>query len=322
VSPGAEGLPATPAESARAKRARSLLLRAEAAAVLVAALLSIIFYLRLPSALPSQEDYQAVAARVDSLAGEGDAVLLDPWWAERARLFVKRLPVLDLGRKPSREDLAGYRRLFVLSLPELPRSDRAATFRRLESLGFSRSAEPEQHGSLSITIFENRSRELPSFDFTAQVADARVYIRRPDGSEEICPRRGARHPCPRASWIDVGAETKEIAFKPYRCVWAHPAGREPLVVEYSDVLLGKELRVLGGIVGQIAFRTEHYGTTLLDVKIDGAPVGSLTFPPGEPGERRRAIDTSQLAGTRHTVQLEISASNPDMRHFCFDAGVY
>ena len=302
--------------------ARPLALRLEAALFVAAALLSLLFWLRLPHTLPSDDDWRAAAADVAARAAPGDAVLLDPHWAERARLFVTGLPVLNLARHPVREDLRGYGRLFVLSLPDLPRSEPERTFGFLESVRFKRAEEPRRHGRIAVTLFDNTRVERPSFDFTGQVAQANVYIRRPDGSAEVCPRNGERHPCPRAGWINVGAEIKEIAFKPQRCLWAHPAGSEPLVVEYPDAPLGRTLEVMGGIVGQIVFRHEHYTTLTLRVKIDDKLAAEIEFPPGEPGERRRSIDTALLAGTRHRVQFEVTAPNPDMRHFCFDAGAY
>ncbi|MGI5863089.1 MAG: hypothetical protein ACOX6T_13650 [Myxococcales bacterium] len=301
---------------------RTWLLRAQAVLVVGAALLSILFYLRLPSSLPSEADYQRLAESLASQAAPGDAVLLDPHWAERARLFVKGIPILNFGRNPTREDLASLRRLFVLSAPELPRSDRAETFERLESMKFRRTGEPTEFGNLSLTLFENSAVEVPSFDFTSEVAKARVFVRRPDGSEELCPRAGDRHPCKRAGWMNVGAEIKEIAFKPYRCIWAHPAGHEPLVIEYSDVPLGKELRVLAGIVGQIAFRTERYQPVTLAVKVDGELLTSVVVPPGEPGERRSTVGTGRFAGGRHRVSFEVSTPDPAMRHFCFGAGSF
>ena len=320
--PTPETTRALPAPAPKPSRLRDLSLRLEAAAFAAVAILSILFYLHLPSTLPSEADYQAAARDLASRARPGDAVLLDPHWAERGRLYVKGVPVLNLHRHPDREDLRGYEHLFVLSLPDLPRSDRPAAFRFLESIRFERAEEPRTFGRLSVTRFDNEHLERPSFDFTGEVAAAKVYVRRADGSEEICPRVGKRHPCPRASWIDVGEEIKEIDSKPYRCLWAHPAGSDPLVVEYADAPLGRTLDVVGGIVGQIVYRHEHYGPVTLRVKIDGKLQAEMEFPPGEPGARRRSIDTSALAGTRHLVQFEVSAPNPDMRHFCFDAGAY
>jgi hypothetical protein len=94
------------------------------------------------------------------------------------------------------------------------------------------------------------------------------------------------------------------------------------VVEYPDAPLERELRVRGGLVGQIAFRTDHYAPVDLKVRIDGEEVAALAFPPGAAGERRTAVDTRALAGTRHRVQFEVSAADPANRHFCFDAGAY
>ncbi len=290
--------------------------------MIAVALLAWIFWIRLPSQLPTRDDWEAMARDIAAQAGPLDAVLLDPHWAEQARLFVRAAPVLNLGRSPAREDLAAYRRILLLSLPDLPRSDLPSAIHRLEDLRFHKAHGPVRHGALALTVLENDELELAAFDFTGEIAKARVFIRRPDGSEEVCPLIGDRHPCPRASWISVGVETKEIAFKPLRCLWAHPAGSEPLVVEYPDVQLRSEIRIRGGLVGQIAFRTEHYATVHLVVKIDGERVGELSFPPGAPGERRRTIDTRSLSGTRHQLRFEVSAADPSMRPFCFDAGAY
>jgi hypothetical protein len=317
-----EAVRATPEAAPPPANALSRARRAEAALAIAASLIALVYWLRLPSQLPSRDDWEAISRDIAARATPGDAVLLDPHWAERARLFVPATPVLNLGRSPAREDLAGYRRILLLSLPDLPRSDLAAAIQRLEAFRFRKVEGPIRRGALALTVLENAQVEAPSFDFTGQIAQAKVFIRRSDGAEEICPLVNGRHPCPRAGWINVGIETKEIALKPVRCLWAHPAGREPLVVEYPSAPLSNELRVMGGIVGQIAYRTEHYAPVRLEVKIDGQPAAELEFPPGAPGERRRTLDTRALAGTRHRVQFEVSADNPDMRHFCFDAGIY
>jgi len=312
---------ALPASPPPPTLAQAVLRRLEAVLFVTAAVLACVHYARLPSTLPSDSDYQAASAELNTRARPGDAVLLDPHWAERVRLYVTAVPVLNLARNPTREDLRGYDRLHVLSLPDLPRSDQPGTFRFLETSKYRRAEEPKRFGHLTVTTFENTRVERPSFDFTHEVPQAKVYIRRGQG-EELCPLRGNRHPCPSAGWINVGEELKEIAFKPQRCLWAHPAGSDPLVVEYPAAPLAKTLEIMGGIVGQIAFRTEKYGTVVLRVKIDGNLVAEIEFPPGQPGERRRSIDTSALAGSTHRVEFEISANNPDMRHFCFDAGAY
>lgn len=300
----------------------ALTLRLEAVAFVTAALLSVLFYARTPSSLPTERDYQDAASELASAARDGDAVLLDPHWAERARLFVKNVPVLNLHRHPARDDLRGYARVFVLSLPDLPRSDQPAAFELLESFKFKRAGEPKRFGELTVTQFDNQKLERPSYDFVSEVPRARVYVRRGDGSEERCPERGGRHPCPHAGWINVGAETKEIDSKPFRCLWAHPTHNDPLVIEYPETPLGRSLDVVGGIVGQIVYRVEKYGTVKLAVKIDDKLQGEMDFPPGKPGEKRRSFDTAALAGTPHKVQFEVSADNPDMRHFCFAAGAY
>ncbi|HEX8699767.1 MAG TPA: hypothetical protein VF815_13070, partial [Myxococcaceae bacterium] len=56
--------------------------------LVVVALLCLLFYVRLPQRLPTEADYAAVKARIQAELRPGDAVLLFPWWAERARLYV------------------------------------------------------------------------------------------------------------------------------------------------------------------------------------------------------------------------------------------
>lgn len=64
-----------------APRARSPWRRLEALLAIGAALLALLFHLRLPTTLPTDEDYRALAQRIASIARPGDVVLLDPHWA-------------------------------------------------------------------------------------------------------------------------------------------------------------------------------------------------------------------------------------------------
>lgn len=101
----------------------------ELGGLLLVALLSLLFHLRLPGRLPSEGDYRAVAERLKAEARPGDAVLLFPWWAERARLFVPpEVPVYGyLGS--DKDDLAAHSRIWVLGQPELPARTRTPSSR-------------------------------------------------------------------------------------------------------------------------------------------------------------------------------------------------
>lgn len=62
----------------------------ELGGLLLVALLCLLFHLRLPGRLPSEADYRAAAERLQAEGQPGDAVLLFPWWAERARVYLEQ----------------------------------------------------------------------------------------------------------------------------------------------------------------------------------------------------------------------------------------
>src|SRR5512138_3093726 len=75
---------------------------------------------RLPARLPSSLDWAAARTLVERDARPGDAVVLSPAWAERARqVLPASVPVLAR-RRYAGEDLIGVRRVWLLSMPRAP----------------------------------------------------------------------------------------------------------------------------------------------------------------------------------------------------------
>ncbi|MDR0964931.1 MAG: hypothetical protein LBM75_00200 [Myxococcales bacterium] len=260
--------------------------RVETALVLGAALLSLLFYARLPAAFPSQADEAAVRARVLEVSQPGEAVLLAPHWAERARLFGLGLPVLNLSRFATPEDLKRWPGLLVLSFDALPRAERDATFELLSRAGFERTGEIEPFGKLSLARFRNLHPREVTFRASA-----------------------------------TSERTREIHFKPYRCVALSPKGSAPSAIEFSDVTLGRSVELLAGPIGQTNLRHEGRAPLTFRAAIDGERVLEWTWAPGDPEEKRASIDTSdkgKFGAGPHTLRFEFEGKHAEL---CFEAEV-
>ncbi|WP_141618019.1 hypothetical protein [Myxococcus sp. AB036A] len=291
----------------------------ELGGLLLVAFLCLLFHLRLPGRLPSEADYRAVAERLQAEAQPGDAVLLFPWWTERARIFVpSTLPVYGyLGS--DQDDLSAHPRVWVLGQPELPRSDEAGfleTFLR----GRRAMGATSRHGTLTLALYENGRHRPRRFTATEAYARARVYLEQPDGTRRDCPFDGKVHRCPGPSHLYVAPEWHEILYEPRRCLWMHaPGGKQRLVAELDGVPGGLGLRLEGGIIFEHAFpKDSRFSTTHLGVDdaASGARLLSLAIPPGLEGVQKAEARLPE--GAPHTVKVWVQADNADRRQVCLD----
>jgi hypothetical protein len=287
--------------------------------LLLVALACLVFQLRLPGRFASEADYRTVADWLRAEARPGDAVLLFPWWTEKARLYLPpELPVYGyLGSDA--DDLSAHPRVWVLGQPELPRADvsgfRAAFQPGRTAVGTSRHAGP-----LELTLYENGRYRPRRFVASETYAKARVYLESPEGSRRDCPFDGRMHRCPGPPHLYVAPEWHEIHYQPRRCLWMHPpGGKERLVAEFAGVPAGTELRLEGGIIFEHAVRREpRLSTTHFGVE-DAASRETLLLisqPPGQEGvlKASRALPP----GEPRTVKVWVQADNPDSRQVCLD----
>ncbi len=290
----------------------------ELGGLLLVALGCLVFQLRLPGRLPSDADYGAVRARLQAEARPGDAVLLFPWWTERARLHVpSALPVYGyLGSDA--DDLSAHPRIWVLGQPELPRSDtdafRAAFEPRRTAVG-----APLEAGRLTLTLYENGRHRPRAFVASEAFARARVYLESPDGGRRACPFDGRVHRCPGPPHLYVAPEWHEILYQPRRCLWMHaPGGRERLVAEFDGVPGGTGLRLEGGIIWEQAWQKHpRYSPANLGVEdVSGERLLEVALPPGLEGVQHQ--ERALPAGPPRTVKVWVQADNPDRRQVCLD----
>jgi hypothetical protein len=283
--------------------------------VLAVAVLCIAFQLRLPALLPSEADYEQVKAVLEAEAQPGDAVLLFPWWAERARLFAPER-VTVVGYQGSDSDaLEHHPRIWVLSQPDLPKSNEgafeAAFSDRRTAIGGERT-----FGRLHLRLFQNGRYRAPTFSAVDLLPQASVYLEGPDGSRQPCAWDGRSHRCPTGY---VAVEWHEVHFQPRRCLRLNPpGGATRLVVELSNVPGADSFELLGGYEWDRGFfHDETHGDAFVRAEVNGMNATTIELPRGLEGLLRRDSSAAVPAGA--TVRIMSQAQNPHDRDICVEA---
>ncbi|WP_224244372.1 hypothetical protein [Hyalangium gracile] len=286
--------------------------------MVLVALLCLLFYARLPGRLASEADYRAVAERLQAELKPGDAVLLFPWWTERARLYLPpEVPVYGyLGS--DRDELTRHPRIWVLGEPRLPNADEDDFLKAFRPYR-TPVGQPFQAGNLTLTLYTNGRYRPHRFVASEAYASARVYLESPDGTRRPCPFDGRAHRCPGPPHLYVAPEWHEIHYEPRHCLWMHPpGGKDRLVAEFDNVPGGTGLRLEGGLIFEYTFgrpRASNIhmgvddarsGERLVDVVVrQGVPgvyEAERELPPGEP----------------RTVKVWSQADNAEARQLCLD----
>jgi len=283
-------------------------------AVLVAALglYGLSFQATLSRRLPSPADWQAAAAHLAREARAGDAVVLAPWWAERARAVLPpALPVLAFPRLAG-EDLPGLRRLWMLALPGAPggTGDAARDLR-------GRTAAPgatARFGALALTSLALADPVLPLAFLPDRLEDASVTW-----GEARCVRAASGgFRCPGPGGPSVVRQVREVQGLPRTCLVIEPSpGAAALRIAFDAVPLGRVLRGHTGIVGEAALRGEE--PVEVRVEVDGERVLALEEPAAEPGWHRFELGTRPPAGGAARVTFTLSTRDPGPRPLCLDA---
>lgn len=281
-----------------------------AALVVAAAIASTIFWLRLPSRLPTDADYRAANALIASRAQPGDVIVLAPAWAERGRAFLDAAPVFA-GADLAKDEYPGTNRQWLVALADAPRFDPEAARAALRSRGPALGAV-ERIGALLVELYE-----IPGpaqlHALTEHVADAVVSL---DGaSSEPCRlRRDGVHQCPRGEWNHVRAGWFEVEERPMRGIWAHPVDGAALRLEWPDVPLGRAVRGRAAFAGQSG---KSGAEVELALEIDGHVVDKRTFRPRTSPQPFEFTFTG--VPERGRLALLVTTPNAGMRHFVVDA---
>ncbi len=287
----------------------------EGAVIFLVAVLCLAFQVRLPAQLPSEADYLEVQKVLEAEAQPGDAVLLYPWWTERARLFApERVTVVGYQGSDS-DSLELHGRVWVLSQPDLPKSS-GSTFMAAFSPQRTAIGAERTFGRLHLGLYQNgRARPL-RFSFTDAIASAQVYVEGPDGSRTPCGWDGRAHRCPGGNY--VAPEWHEIRFQPRRCLRMYPpGGPSKLVVELPSVPAADVLEVMGGFIWDRGyFAEERFTQTQLLAQVNGTQVAALSYPRAKFGLHR--IESGAVPEGA-PVRLSVQSQNPELRELCVEA---
>lgn len=285
--------------------------------VLGVAAVEILGHFVVRSRVVPEEDWKAAADFVRNAHRPKDAVVVAPDWADPLlRLHFGELISL---RDAAAADGDGYERLWVVSI----RGHRSP----------SEPGRPEldrSFGSVRVRRF-SLPRTTVLYDFVDHVADAQVELEQ-GGARSPCrwARRAGTRPgglgdgpmwpaqrfdCdPRRPWLWVGETVMtDLDLRPRRCIWQHPAGKEPVRITFRDVPLGERIVVHGGL-HYFQERELDRGPVRLVVSVDGEPVGEMVHRDGDGWKRMESV---ALGRERGEVTIEVMADDPHLRTFCW-----
>lgn len=192
---------------------------------------------------------------------------------------------------------------------------------------FGRDARPERVAVggrwALVRLAGGESTAALGFNMLEAVSGATASIVAADGSERACSAaRFGRVFCGPDAWNWVGATTVRVRDRDERCLWAHPTAEGVLRIRFDGVPGGTTLR------GRYA---------MSDAAAERADAGRVQFrvfasrdaerrPDEEPLLDRMVSSRRGFSAYRvelrdpgiYRVDVEVSADDVGMRHFCFD----
>jgi hypothetical protein len=274
------------------------------AAALGSGAIALAAQLRLPERLPTHRDWTAVAALVERDSRPGDALVLSPPWAERAReRLPASIPVLAHARYEA-EDLVGVRRVWVLSLARAPGFSWQPELDLVQR--GSRTEAPERVGAFEVSRYDLASPTLPLAFLPDRLQRAEVFR-----GTVPCPPdvRGAF----RCGGARVEREVREIAGAPRPCLVVGLEAGAPVSIGFPGVRVG---RVLHGHVGALGAPAP----VRISVVVNGEEAGAAEVTGGAFAAFQ--VDTTRLGGEARHVTLVLTTPGADdagASEFCLDA---
>jgi hypothetical protein len=290
----------------------------ELGVMVLVALLCLLFYARLPGKFPTDEDYRAVSERLRGEMRPGDAVLLFPWWTERARRYLPpEVPMYGYFGS-DRDELSAHPRIWVLGEPQLPRADESGFLKAFLPYR-TPMGQPFHAGNLTLTLYSNGRYRPHLFVASEAFAKARVYLESSDGTRRPCPFDGRAHRCPGPPHLYVAPEWHEIYYEPRHCLWMHPpGGKDRLVAEFDNVPAGTSLRIEGGIIFEYTFGRPLLSDIHMGVEDarSGEKLLDTVVKQGVPGVQE--AERELPPGPPRTVKIWSQADNAEARQLCLD----
>jgi hypothetical protein len=284
----------------------------EGVAIAAVAIVCAAFQLRLPTQLPSDTEYLEVQKILTAEAQPGDALLLYPWYAEKARIFAPDAMQVVGYQTSDSDDLELHPRIWVLAQPDLPRTS-LPDFMKAFGDRRTQIGTPRDLGHLKLSLYQNGRSKPVRFSATDALANAQVYVEGPDGARTPCHFDGRVQRCPGNSYVAV--EWHEIHFQPRRCLRLFPpGGANKIVAEFPQAPGAESMSLYAGYIWDRGYFPDR-GPTDVAADVNGAPVALINLPAGREG-LQRAISGPVAAGS--TVRVWTRAQNPDLRETCVE----
>jgi hypothetical protein len=264
----------------------------------------------LPSRLPGPAEWAALGTLLEGEARPGDAVVLAPAWAERARRVAPAgVPVLAV-RSYADEDLWAVRRVWLVSLHDAPAFRWEIEKDLLQRA--NRNEAPLALGPMEVTRYDLGMPRLPFAFLPDLLSRAEVRL----GDTRCPPDLEGVFRCPGpdgAPAATVARAVREVGGAPRPCLEVDGAG--PVRVTFPPVRLGRSLRGHAGAPGDPATAAALH--VRVAVQIDDDEGGEAEVQGA--GWRPFAIDTSGHAGRAHAVVLTIAREGGPALPACVEA---
>lgn len=257
---------------------------------------------------PSETDWRLAAAEVRAGFKPGDLIVFAPAWSDQ----VGRQHLGDLipPEMAARADEARYARIWEVSI----RGARAPEALSDDAL----PASIHKHGKVRVTLYDRHHVTPPLYDFTANLAEARV-VQTPGGEpwENPCLRDGDG--IFKCSTTRVERRIMEVDYKPRRGVLVPIDGQLTTYLAWSDVPIGDRLIVYAGLHDYYARKNSDVPIRLR-VKIGDEIVAEGSVK-NDDGWKRFEIETTRFKGaTGHAgVRFEVSAPSAPWRNVALHA---
>jgi hypothetical protein len=270
-----------------------------AAAVAVLGAWSVVAQARLASRLPTALDWAAARALLERDARPGDAAALSPPWAERAReVLPASVPLVPQARLAA-EELAGVRRVWLVSLPVTPgfRWEAEADL----SDRSSRVDPPARIGALEVARFDLASPTLPVAFLPDRLARGGATL----GPADCEPAGPGRFRCGASALVERTVREVGGAARPCLSISSSGPLETPLVMSFPPTRIG---RTIDGHAGRVGAGSGSAAPVRVSLLIDGEELGSAELAAA--GWVPFRIDTSRSAGQVRAVGLVLTSPAP------------
>ena len=264
--------------------------------------------------VPKNFEWNAIEDSLRTRGSVQDLLLFEPGWlAGYAQDHSRFSPYSVVTARDIKKDwIPPAPRIWLLSvIPHSP-SDRF-----LKRLGFS-AGQTQVLYAVQVTPYE-RPAKGALFNFSDHVNEANVFINY--GEEKIQKARWENsawvfegNPM---DWNQVGVRAEPFRNQIRRCIWLHPLEAGFKTISFSNVPMGKAIRLVGGITDS-GLKTPPGASVILHVRVGGERIETLEFKDTDRSFEHK-IPAQKFSGTNRQVDFEVQTSDQGQRHFCFSA---